>query len=103
MGFFDEGRSAQPVDVVAFFDSKVPEWVARCVGAGALVSIGTTSDGGALGVTVTLDGRWVREYFRESDPACEWLEIAFEAIKAEGGRPSASSGRRQRSRSTRGA
>jgi len=55
----------------------------RIVGAGALVSIGTTSDGGALGITVTLDGRWRREYFRASEDAASWLLEALAAVESE--------------------
>lgn len=96
MGWFDEGGSASPVDVPAMFDSGLPAAVTACVEAGALVSMGTTSDGGALGITVTLDGRWRREYFREVDDAIDWLLQAAEAVRAEG-RP-ASSGRGRRTR-----
>lgn len=98
MGWFDEAGNGDPVDVVALLDSGVPVLVGRIVSAGALVSIGTTSDGGALGITVTLDGRWRREYFRDSEAASEWLMLALAAVEDEAGRQPASSGRRKRSR-----
>jgi hypothetical protein len=98
MGFFDEGGTGNPVDVAALFDSGVPTLVAEIVSAGALVSIGRTSDGGALGITVTLDGRWRREYFRDSDEATDWLMQAHMAVLEEAQRAPASSGSRRRTR-----
>lgn len=96
MSFFDEQGSGSAVDVPALMDSGVPELLWRIVAAGALVSVGTTSDGGALGVTVTLDGRWRREYFRDAEEATDWLLRAAAAVEQEA--PSASSGPRKRSR-----
>lgn len=99
MSWFEEGGSGNPVDVEKLFDSGVPTLIAGIVSAGALVSIGRTSDGGALGITVTLDGRWRREYFRDSDEATDWLMGAHMAVLDEASRtPPASSGRRPRSR-----
>lgn len=96
MSWFDEAGNGQPVDVAAVFDSEVPVLVAAIVQAGALVSIGTTSDGGALGITVTLDGRWRREYFRESEAARDWLVQALKGVESEGRPSPASSGPRRR-------
>lgn len=98
MSFFDEQGSGSAVDVESLMDSGVPSLLWRIVAAGALVSVGRTSDGGALGITVTLDGRWRREYFRDSDEATDWLARAAAAVEDESDRPSASSGRRRRSR-----
>lgn len=98
MDWFDEGGAGSPVDVVALFDSDVPQLVAQIVDAGALVSIGTTSDGGALGITVTLDGRFRRQYFRTSEEATPWLGEAALAVANQPRPAPASSGRRQRAR-----
>ena len=98
MSWFDGSGNGSPVDVEALFDSGVPVLVGRIVQAGALVSLGTTSDGGAVAITVTLDGRWRREYFRESEPAQEWLTEAWNAVQAESERRPASSGGRKRAR-----
>ena len=54
MGWFDEGGGGSPVDVAAMFDGKAWEMATEMVSAGALISVGLTSDGGALGLTVTL-------------------------------------------------
>lgn len=96
MSFFDEQGTGSAVDVPTIMDSAIPEVLWRIVSAGALVSVGRTSDGGALGVTVTLDGRWRREYFRDAEEAVDWLLRAAAAVEAEA--PSASSGPRKRSR-----
>lgn len=96
MSWFDEAGNGQAVDVPALMDSGVPEVLWRIVTAGALVSIGRTSDGGALGLTITLDGRWRREYFRDAEEATDWLLKAAEAVEAEA--PNASTGPRRRSR-----
>lgn len=98
MGWFDEGGSGSPVDVVAIMDSNVPALMAAIAQEGALVSFGTTSDGGSLGVTVTLDGRWKRQYGRTSDEIVPWLEDALVAVKDESGSSHASSAPRQRRR-----
>lgn len=96
--WFEEDGSGQPVDVATMMDSKVPELLWEIVGAGALVSMGATSDGGALGITVTLDGRWRRQYFRQSEEAVEWLQGARDAVADGIARPAASSGPRKRTR-----
>lgn len=98
MSWFDEAGNGSPVDVDKLMDSGVPALLWRLVAAGALISIGTTSDGGALGITVTLDGRWRREYFRDSDEATDWLIRAAEAVETERRPPAASSGSRKRTR-----
>jgi hypothetical protein len=102
MGWFDEGGGGSPVDVVAMFDSKAPDMITEMVGQGALVSLGLTSDGGALGLTVTVDGAWRREYFREGADLVLWLEEAMAPVADACRARSASSVGRTRTRSTRG-
>lgn len=100
--WFEDGGTGNAVDVAKLMDSGAPEVAWRIVEAGALVSVGRTSDGGALGVTVTMDGRWRREYFRDSEELVSWLLGAAEAVEAEAERLVASSGKRSRSRRPRG-
>lgn len=100
--WLDSGGAGQAVDVAGVMDSDAPELLWRMVAAGALVSIGRTSDGGALGVTVTLDGRWRREYFRASEELVEWLSAGVPFIEEESARLAASSDRGKRSRGARG-
>ena len=99
--WFEEGGTGHAVDVAAMMDSGVPETLWRIVQAGALVSVGRTSDGGALGVTITLDGKWRREYFRDSDEMTSWLLGAAEAVEDQAESLAASSARRTRSRGRR--
>lgn len=96
--WLDAGRSGGAVDVAAVMDSKAPELAWRVVQAGALLSFGRTSDGGALGVTVTIDGRWRREYFRDAEDLTEWLVGAAEYAESVSEDLTASSARRKRSR-----
>lgn len=87
------------VDVVELLDAQVTKGLASIIAAGALLSLGTTSDGGALGITVTIDGKWRREYVRTSDELAAYLAEAVPAVEdlMAGSRPS--SGRQQRARS----
>lgn len=99
--WFDGAGSGQPLDVPKMLDSVAGEGVFALVDAGALVSLGKTSDGGALGVTVTVDGRWRREYFRDADALALWIAEALPAVQAARGIASPSGGgapRRGRSR-----
>lgn len=78
--WFDEAGHGDPVDVQAVMDSDCPSVLWDIVAAGAMVSLGTTSDGGALGVTVTLDGKWRREYVRDSEVLADFLGSALAAV-----------------------
>lgn len=100
--WLDQGSSGSSVDVAALFDGPCAELAWRVVAAGALLSFGRTSDGGALGVTVTMDGRWRREYFRDAEELELWLTGAAEFAEEEAERLAASPARRKRERSTRG-
>lgn len=94
--WFEGGGTGAPVDVDALMDSEAPVLIWRIVRAGSLVSVGTTSDGGALSVTVTLDGRYRREYFRDSDELTSWLAGAAEAVEAAAASPVAKAVSRRR-------
>jgi hypothetical protein len=100
--WFDGAGNGQAVDVGALFDSDATGWFSRIIQGGALLSLGTTFDGGALGVTVTVNGRWRREYFRTSEDLIEWLSAAADAVEQADARPSASSEPRKRTRRSRG-
>lgn len=100
--WFDQAGQGSDVDVAALLDSTAAELLFAVVDLGALLSLGRTSDGGALGVTVTVDGRWRREYFRAVEPLVEWLGDALPAVKAACDVRAASSVPRQRQRRSRG-
>lgn len=78
--WLDEGGTGSPVDVEAMLDGRAGDLLHQIVGCGALVSMGLTSDGGALGITITVDGRWRREYFRDAEPLGDWLAGGAVAI-----------------------
>jgi hypothetical protein len=82
--WFEGSGSGGLVDVPALFDSVASERLFAVVALGALVSVGLTRDGGALGITVTSDGRWRREYFRDPEAAAAWLDGAAAALGGNG-------------------
>jgi hypothetical protein len=99
--WFDEGGTGNPVDIPALLDNEaVLEAIGQVLSAGALLSMGGTSDGGALGVTITVDGRWRREYFREAEELQSWFGEALPAVRQAC--EAASSARRKRPRTARG-
>lgn len=101
--WFDGGGSGKAADVQLLFDGHgVTEALIEIVQLGALLSLGTTSDGGAMGVTVTVDGRWRREYFRDADELQGWLAEALPAVRQARDALSASSASRKRPRGSRG-
>lgn len=99
--FDSAGGSGRPVDVAATLEGGL-DALQECVQLGALVALGTTSDGGALGVTITVDGRWRREYFRDGADLVDWLAEALPAVRAATAAPPASAGGRERQRRRRG-
>lgn len=96
--WFDQNGAGSAVDVRELLDGLGQQAVMELVEAGALVSLGLTSDGGALGLTVTVDGRWRREYFRNAVDLQAWVAEAIPAVETARGqdRPSAVPGKRQR-------
>jgi hypothetical protein len=82
--FFNGSDTRAAADIPAFFDSGVPKLIAELVAMGVLVSIGTTRDRGAITITVTNDGRWRRDYFRDSTDAADWLGLAIAAVSGRG-------------------
>jgi hypothetical protein len=100
--WFADGSHSAVCDVHGIMDSVVPSLLWGLVAAGNLVSIGTTRDRGALSVTITNDGRWRREYFRDSEDLAEWLREATIALVAQQAPNSATDpGRQARLRSVR--
>lgn len=96
--WLDSGGNGSTVDVPALLDSRASDLLGVVVAAGALVSLGLTSDRGALGVTVTVDGRWRREYHRDADSLVTWLQDGMEDIIAACQARAASGVTRQRQR-----
>lgn len=99
--FDGAGGSDSAVDVPALLDSDAGQRIGNLVAAGALVSLGLTRDAGALGITVTVDGRWRREYFRNCDDMLVWMDGAVSAVTEAMASQVASSAPRKRLRSLR--
>lgn len=99
--WFDAGGDGHTVDVLALLDSKGLDMLREMVAAGALLSLGLTTDGGALGVTITVDGRWRREWFRDAGQLELWCEEAMAPVLEACEERRASSVARQRGRGTR--
>lgn len=99
--WFEGGGSGKKVDVAALLDSQGALALWEVVEIGALLSIGMTRDGGALGVTVTVDGRWRREYFRDPEDLAMWMSEALPAVRAACEAAAASSVADKRARSRR--
>lgn len=68
------------VDVAACLDNVATEYIASLVASGCLVSLFRTSDGGALGCQVTLDGETEKEYHRLPEELAEWLAEVAAAV-----------------------
>ncbi len=101
--WFEGAGSGGNVDVFALTDSEAMKRLMGLVQMGALVSFATTSDGGALGVTVTVDGRYRREYFRDAEAFDLWTEEAMAPVTAALDATSSSPYRGKRQRRARGA
>lgn len=79
--WLDGGGSGSAVDVNELLaDAQLVAGLADIVAAGALLSLGTTSDGGALGITVTVNGSWRREYVRNADELKLYLAEAVPGV-----------------------
>lgn len=96
--WFEGAGNGGAVDVAELLDGMGAQGVRELVEAGALVSIGTTRDGGALALTVTVDGTWRRDYFRKQDEMLLWIAEAIPAVEALRGttRPAAVGAQRSR-------
>lgn len=101
--WLDGGGNGHQVDVHELLTPAVVSGLADIVTAGALLSIGTTSDGGALGITVTVDGKWRREYVRSVEELELWAAEAVPGVveASAGSRPSAAPRQRARRSASR--
>lgn len=96
MPLLQRTRARTVVEVASFLDATATEYLASLVQAGCLVSLYRTSDGGALGVSVTLDGEQEKDYFRTPEELAEWLREVDQAVGEVP--PSAPSAKRPRKR-----
>lgn len=80
MPLLARSRARVQVDPAAFLDATAAEYLASLVASGCLVSLFRTSDGGALGVQVTLDGETEKDYFRLPEELHDWLKEVDAAV-----------------------
>lgn len=80
MPLLQRTRTRSQIDPAAFLDATAAERIASLVLAGCLVSLFRTSDGGALGCSVTLDGESEKEYFRLPEELTDWLAEVDTAV-----------------------
>lgn len=101
--WLDGGGSGAAVDVHDVINAVSTKALFDIVQLGALLSLGTTSDGGALAVTVTVDGKWRREYFRDATELQAWLAEAVPGVEEAlpDARPSAAAANGSRRRKAR--
>lgn len=80
-------QSRGHVDLACLLDATTTELLIELVACGALVSFGTSKDGGALSVHVRCGDVKNREWFRTDDELHEWLRdgvIALGGSSSEG-------------------
>lgn len=90
-----------PVDVAKMLDNKAQDLLWEIAQLGALVSLSLTSDGGALLVSVTVDGETGREYFRDPETLIDWLTDSVDPIAKACETARASRAQRKRGRGLR--
>lgn len=86
MGFWDGNSGGAPLsgdDLVALVDSLDAGLVGTLVGAGCLVSVGSTKDRGVVMLMVVSEGRKAKGYGRSPEELNDWLA---EAVTAATGR-----------------
>lgn len=71
MPFLNRAGRGPAVDVGAVLEPGAVEYLVSIIESGALVSLGRTRDGGAMSLTVTVDGNYEREWVRNPEEACE--------------------------------
>lgn len=75
-----DGSSQSSVDLADLLDATTMEALIELVGRGALVSFGTSKDGGALSVHVRAGDIRNREWFRDSEELHEWLWAGLRVV-----------------------
>jgi len=88
--WFDDVRgSSDPIDPAVVVTGDTLGAILDVVRESAMVSVSTTRDGGAVRISVMMDGRPKAEYFRDPGNAQEWLghaAIACRNARENGGR-----------------
>lgn len=89
MPAWDGSSAGGRVDLACLLDATTTEHLIDLVALGALVSFGTSKDGGALSVHVRCGDVKNREWFRVDTELHDWLSDGVELLRrTEGGGPS---------------
>lgn len=81
MGWSQGGkRAGSVVDPAVLLEPGVVTWLHALLSLGALVSFGLSRDAGSMSATVTYDGEWDREWFRDPVELGSWLSDAASRI-----------------------
>lgn len=91
---FKIGKGVQVLPFPEVLTASVWEYLVELVELGALISMGTSRDQGAVKVTVTVAGEYDFDWFRTEDELTDWLREAVNVVKAMPAQPSTKSRRR---------
>ncbi len=73
MPAWNDSSSRGRVNLDSLLDATTSEYLVSLIGLGALVSFGTSKDGGALSVHVRCGDVRNREWFRDAEELHDWL------------------------------
>lgn len=92
---FKIGKGVQQLPFPDVLTASFLELLVELVELGALISVGSARDKGAISVTVTVGGEWDREWFRNEDELVDWLKEAVVVVGQLDQEPSNRSRRRK--------
>jgi hypothetical protein len=92
---FKVGKGVRQLPFPDVLSASFLELLVELVEAGALVSVGSARDKGAISVTVTVGGEWDREWFRSEEELIDWLKEAVVVVQALPPEPANASRRRR--------
>lgn len=90
---FKIGKGVQQLPFPDVLTASFLELLVELVEAGALISVGSSRDQGAVKVTVTVAGEYDFEWFRTEDELLEWLKEAVIVVRGLPPQPSTKSRR----------
>lgn len=93
---FKIGKGVQPLPFEEVLSASFLELLQELVSLGALISVGSARDKGAVSVTVTVGGEYDREWFRTEDELIDWLKEAVVVVGQIAQEPSNDSRSRKR-------
>ena len=92
---FKVGKGVQQLPFPEVLGASFLEYLVELVELGALISVGSSRDQGAVKVTITVAGEWDSEWFRSEEELLDWLREAVVVVKALPPQPSTESRRRK--------